>query len=532
MSRGWRSFVRGAFAAGIVGALAAGSALGAAEGPVAVELLPLTPPDLEHLEEAVAVQLRETQELLVSSLEQPGTDPHALGDAFGTAGKLYHAYELDEAAATCYANAKRLAPRDFRWAYLAGVLDQEAGRLDQAAEGFTRALELDSGSIPAMVRLGNTQLALQNLDQARHWLERALELDASIAAARASLGQIALSEKRYQDAVDHLRSALELIPGATRLHHPLGLAYRGLGDLDQARHHLGLRGSVGVRPPDPLIDELTELKVGERVFLLRGRVAFRAGRYAEAVEAFQAALAAEPESIRARVNLASALAQAGDKPGAVKLFEEVLERDPDNAATRFNLGVLLVEMGEYQRAAESYEAAVALRPEDAVAQLELARVRARLGAWSEALGSAKRATALDPANEGARLVAAQALNQLGRFPETLHALEEAAELLPGAGTIAATLSRFLATSPDLELRDGQRAVALASRVFEATRDPRHAEILALAFAEVGRCGDAENWQRQAFEAAQEAGAEALAQALGATLRQLEQRPCRWPGQAE
>ena len=67
--------------------------------------------------------------------------------------------------------------------------------------------------------------------------------------------------------------------------------------MDKARAHLQQRGKVGIKPGDPLVDELPALKTGERVFLLRGHMAFRAGRYDAAVEAFRAALAARPESV-------------------------------------------------------------------------------------------------------------------------------------------------------------------------------------------------------------------------------------------
>ncbi len=496
---------------------------------VDVELLPLVSPDLEHLEGAVADQLRETQELLQSILDRPGTGRQELAESFGAAGRLYHAYDLSDPAATCYANAGRLAPGDFQWAYLKAILDQKAGRLEDAVTGFLRTVELEPGALPAMVHLGDTYLSLRDLEQARHWLERALELDPSTAAAKASLGQIALSEKQYRRAVDHLEAALNLVPAATRLHHPLGLAYRGLGDMDKARHHLGLRGAVGVRVPDPLIEGLAELKVGERVFLLRGRVAFRAGHYEAAVEAFRSALDAAPESIRARVNLASALAQAGRRDEAILIFEQVLELDPENAAARFNLGVLRVQIGDYPRAAEALRVAVELRPDDAVAYLELARVQARLGRWNEALGAAVRASELDPASEGSRLVAVQALMSLNRHVEAHQRLEEAYTLMPEAGNIVAALSRLLASSPELSHRDGARALDLALRVFGVTKSPRHAEAVAMAYAETGRCDDAVRWQRQAFEAAQKGQVDELAQSLRETLTLLEKRPCRLPG---
>ncbi len=494
-----------------------------AEEPGAL-LLPFVPPELEHLEGAVASQLRETQDLLASILAEPGTSPAALADAFGQAGRLYHAYELAEPAAVCYANAARLAPRDFRWTYLLAVLDHQEGRIDEATSGYQRALERAPSSLPARVRLGQAYLAVRRLDDARTVLERVLETAPASAAALAGLGQVALSEKRYGEAVERLQAALAAAPQADRLHHPLGLAYRGLGDMDKAREHLQLRGKVGVKPADPLIDDLPALKTGERVFLLRGQMAFRAGRFPEAVEAFRAALAAEPGSVRARVNLGSALAQAGDRDAAVTSYREALELDPDNRTARFNLGVLLLQAGDAAGAAAALEGAVELDPADVEARLELSRALRVLGRTEEALVHAARSVELDPARPDGRLLEAQILVRQGRFGDAVSRLEAAHALMPEAGQIVAALAKLLAAGPDLAQRDGARAVDLAQRVYQATGDVRHAETLAMALAEAGRCDEAEDWQRRALAAAREAGAEALAGALAGTLTLLERRP--------
>ncbi len=497
-------------------------------GVEGVELLPLVPPELEHLEPAVAIQLRETRELLESILAEPGASPSALAGAFGQSGRLYHAYELAESAAVCYANAARLAPRDFRWTYYLAVLDHQQGRIEQAITGYQRALELSPSSLPAQVRLGDAYLATRRLDDAREAFERALGLEGAGAAALAGLGQVALSEKRYDLAVERLQAALAAVPHADRLHHPLGLAYRGLGDMDKAREHLRRRGKVGVRPVDPLIDELATLKTGERVFLLRGHMAFRVGRFSEAAEAFAAALAAAPESVRARVNLGSALAQAGRRDDAVGHYREALELEPDNRTARFNLGVLLARAGDAPGAARALAGAVELEPSDVEARLELARVLRRLGRGEEALGHAARAAQLDPARPDARLLEAQILVRQGRFGEARGRLEAAHEVMPEAGQIVAALSKLLAACPDLAQRDGPRAVRLALAVYRASGDVRHAETVALALAEAGRCDEAVGWQRRALEAAREAGAGALVDSLAETLALLERRPCRLP----
>ena len=90
-----------------------------------------------------------------------------------------------------------------------------------------------------------------------------------------------------------------------------------LGDAEKAKAHLAQQGSVGVRVADPLVDGLQDLITGERVYLARGKVAFEAQRYADAVTEFRKAVAAKPDSVTARINLGAALTQVGDVNGAV-----------------------------------------------------------------------------------------------------------------------------------------------------------------------------------------------------------------------
>ncbi len=511
------------------GLMALASVSAAEESTAGVELLPFVPPELELLEDAVANQLRASGDLLESVLAEPGVSRGLLGEAFGEAGRLYHAYEMDEPAAVCYANAARLLPGDHSWVYYLAVLDHQAGRLEPAIAGYQRSLELAPADQAARIRLGDAYLAAQRPEDARAAYGQALEMDPRNAAALAGMGQVALSQKRYAEAVESLETALGLVPEADRLHHPLGLAYRGLGDMDQARQHLVRRGKVGVKPADPLIDELASLKTGERVLLLRGQTAYRAGRFEEAAAAFRAALAAEPESVRARVNLGSALAGAGQRAAAVAIFREALDLEPDNLAARFNLGVLLGQAGDAAGAAEVLAGAVELDPTDVEARLELARALRRLERVSEALDHATQAVRLDAARPEARLLEAQILVQLGRYGEARGRLEAAHGVMPEAGNIVAALARMLAAGPDLSQRDGPRALDLALSVYRATGDARHAQTVAQALAETGRCDEAVDWQRRALEAARQAGAEALAGSLAETLSLLENRPCRMPG---
>lgn len=492
------------------------------------DLLPVPHPDLDPLEEKVAEQIRQYQELTNETLEDPTTTADERSGALGEMGRVYHTYGLTAAAEVCYLNAIALAPRQARWPYFLGLLRQQEGRFDVAFEAFRAAAVLDPAYPPTFYRLAEVAQALGDTEEATSHLDRFVDLEPESAAGWALRGELALSRQDYAEAVRHLERALELLPRANRLHIPLAMAYRQLGQPDKAREHLAQRGSIGARPEDPRIDQLEELKQGERVHIIRGRMAFQAGDFAAAVREFGRAVDANPESIPARVNLGSALGQSGDTAGALEQFRRALELDEDNFTARYNLGALLAQQGDTETARGHLEEAVRLRPGDAAARLELGRLLLAAGEPEKALEHF-RESAANRLTEDARLGEAAALVALDRHREAKELLEQAHRRVPESGRTARRLAFLLASAPDPDLRDGQQALDLAQRVFEARQTVDHAELLALALAELGRCEEAAQWQARALESARNLGANEMAPRLTAVLLRYQAGPpCRLP----
>lgn len=466
------------------------------------ELVPVEVPSLEAFDPAVAHQLRSAAASAAAVVAAADADDGARAEAFGELAQLLHAYELLGSARAAYANAMRLAPENPAWRYLAGHAAEAAGDLDAAIALWqeTRSMLGDAGNDPRLLgHLGRAYQARGDLPAARAHLERALAVQPDLAAARASLGEVVLAEGDATRAVALLEAALAAVPAADRLHYPLAMAYRKLGDLETARRHLAARGSVGLAIADPRLDALEALKTGERVHLLRGRQAFAAGRYAEAAEAFEIAVAADPASGRARVNLAAALAALGDSEAAIRQLRAALEQDADNGTAHFNLGQLLAA-SEPETSLEHLRRAASLLAADGAVHRTLAEALRARGLTEEALEHYVEATAWSPQDEAAIVGRAAMLVELGRYAEATRGLATAHAHLPWQGRIAAALARLLAASPDASVRDGASALRIAREIFAASSDARDARLVALALAELGRCQDAASLVAQARDA--------------------------------
>jgi tetratricopeptide (TPR) repeat protein len=102
--------------------------------------------------------------------------------------------------------------------------------------------------------------------------------------------------------------------------------------------------------------------------------------------------------------------------------------------------------------------------------------------WSPAAGWQTRAAAFETA---------------GRYADAKAAYQESLRLKPGVVAIQADLAWLLATCPDAAVRDGKAAVELMTELKGNTP----LDVLAAAYAEVGRFDDAVKTQEQAIERA-------------------------------
>jgi tetratricopeptide (TPR) repeat protein len=497
--------------------------------PPKSHLVPLHWPDLTMLEADVREQLVSAQNALTATAtaKDPAPEDAALSEAYGALGQVYQTYSLTRPARECYLNASRLAPKDFRWVYLLGKLDQQEGQVDEAIQHFQIARVLRPEYVAVPVNLGTIYLQLNRLEEARDNFRAALTIDERSAVATYGLGQVALSQRSYAEAVKYFERALALTPGANRIHYSLAMAYRGLGDAEKARAQLAQQGPVGVRVADPLVDGLQDLIAGERAHLIRGKLAIEARRYAEAADEFRRAIVAKPNSLSAHLNLGSALIQTGDLQGATSQFEESLRIDPNNTIARYNLAVLVANNGQHDQAIAHLRSLLSISPNDLDARFLLAQELRKAGRFEEALIEFSRVVEADLNNEAALVEEVKLLLQKKQYQQAQNRLEKAHAQYPQKGQTAVMLAYLLAASPQYDLRNGARALELAQLVYKATGLVNHGIVVALALAELGRCDEASSWLRLMTAKASEAGKPDVIEKLKAQLNRTENiRPCR------
>jgi tetratricopeptide (TPR) repeat protein len=481
-------------------------------------------PELSGLETAVADQIRTAARRAAAASDAGGA--RARAEAFGTLAEILHAYEFFDAAEAAYANAMKLVPGEARWSYLLAYLYQQTGRLEQAAEQFNAARRLQPANRAATIRLAESLVQLNRLREARAEFERVLEVFPAL--AQRGLGEVALREGRHREAVQHFEAAMARAPFATSLHYQLAMAYRGLGRTDRAQQHIARLGQGTIRVGDPIVDALEARIEGERGLVALGRRAFDDGRLDAAAAAFTRAAAAAPGSAVPHVNLGLTRLKGGDGAAAAAHFEAALRIEPSNAEAHAGLGAVRVREQKDDLALVHLRSAFEQRPDDAAIARPLVGVLARLGLADEAIAVLERLRAANQDDEDSLLGLVLLLSGRERYREALALLDDANARFPDRSSTATTLARMLASAPDRSLRDGPRALALAEAVHAGDALAVHAETVAMALAELGRCGEAREWMSKAVDAAQAAADRAETARLKEAAPLYAGTPCR-PG---
>jgi len=167
----------------------------------------------------------------------------------------------------------------------------------------------------------------------------------------------------------------------------------------------------------------------------------------------------------------------------------------------------------------SPDASVRADPASAGAQCNLGLFLLERGRVEEALAHLTEALRIDPKKDNAYFAIGRIMVRQGRLADAVRCYSEALRYAPNEEQYLNALAWICATAPDPALRDGKRAVELASRLCQKShfQSPLALDILAAGYAEAGRFTDAVRAAAQAVEGAQKQGNQRLAAAAAQRL---------------
>jgi len=503
------------------------------------DLLPVTLPDVSRVDAGVQAQVRERYAALTHAIGERSTPLAELATAYGQYGMVMQASEYFDVAEPCYLNAETLAKDEIRWPYYLANLYKSRGETDKAESAFKRALDLQPNDLATLIWLGRLNLDQGKTESAEALFERAYSLSPGTVAVIAGLGRVAVARRDYPAAVKYLEQALTIDPGADSLHAPLAAAYRGLGQIDKARPHIGQWKNTDLPVPDPRQQEMDLLLESGLSYELRGVRAFEARDWKAAKEYFRKGVAlAPPKTALSRSlhhKLGTALFLTGDAAGAQEEFETVVREeqpegiDESTAKAHYSLGLLADGRGDHRLSVGHLAAAVKYQPNYVEAHLAYGDELRRVNNYAAALAEYEEAARINPRSVPARLGYAVTLVALGRSRAARDWLVEVVGLYPDRPEYKSALARLLAAAPDESVRDPKQALAIIDKDLQQDKSTEIGETVAMALAGVGDFDQAIAVQRSVLAAAEKAGMKTAAVRMNQNLRLYQQRqPCRRP----
>jgi tetratricopeptide (TPR) repeat protein len=220
-----------------------------------------------------------------------------------------------------------------------------------------------------------------DLKTAEREFSAALAASPGFAPAETSLGYIELARKDLRAALPHFERAIERQP---RDIAPLLARAQALDALGRDADAIpAFEAALAVDPS--LGDVRRRVEVlkfrGAEQNINRARQLARQGHADEALRAYETAIASSPESPFLYREVAAIERQKGSDDQAIAHFRKAVELDPGDARSIAQIGEILEKRGDDEGAAKEYAASLAIEPNaDIERKIEAIRERAALAA--------------------------------------------------------------------------------------------------------------------------------------------------------
>lgn len=269
---------------------------------------------------------------------------------------------------------------------ICGMLDEAEGKMTAAHEHYARAVELDPRDASARSSFAGLLIARGEFNAAAIQLDAALAVDERHAGALAQRAAWHAAQREYDAACVWYRRALAERNGDAGLWCNYGQALFFAGRLNDAREAL---------------DRVLEIDAENApAYNALGNVCAARGDAVAAEAAYRRAIAIQPQSAEAQLNLGNLLGR--QRPAAARqAYETALAIDPKFVEAHVRLATLLAE-AQPQISQQHLRRAIEIDPRSAQAYFQLANLHLLHGREREAIAEYRRALVADPGFAPAR----------------------------------------------------------------------------------------------------------------------------------
>jgi tetratricopeptide (TPR) repeat protein len=375
----------------------------------------------EDLEPAVWTAIEKSRDDVYHS-------PHS-ATAWGHLGMVLLAHKFPEEARLCFARAEQLVPGEPRWPYYQGMIlvltDNSA-----AIAKFQRTAQL--GGDRCRVRLAEALMEEGLVSEASRQFELLLEENASHPLAHLGLARLAYDRNDWEECFPHVRQAASSPYSRKAAHALLAAVYERQGNTQAAEAELKILSQLPSDSvwPDPLSEELVQLRVDRRARFKKATQLLDENRLPEAEVALQSLVDEFPDMDMGWRTLGYAQYLAGNLVGAEQSLKTACRLNPNSVEAQYYLGCVALARKKYEIAKLFLLRAIELKPDYAQAHYQLALCYSGQEERPQAIEELRTALRCRPYLAEAHRDLGQLLAMTGQIQEAREHLRRAVDLAP------------------------------------------------------------------------------------------------------
>lgn len=386
---------------------------------------------------------------------------------------------LDEAAAVAQRGAA-LEPRNADWPTQLARVHEARRDAAAAIAALQQALTIEPSLAWQRARLAALLLDTEQWEAALAAAEQAVKADPNLPEAQLVWGKVSEARGEAETAIAAYERVLELRPEADEAALRIGAIYLGMQKVVDADRVNSAALNRNARSPA----------------LLRQRGALRElqGRLEESEAAYRQALDLDPLDSDACYGLGAVLARQGKHREALPYYEHAVKLNPNRAPYWNNWGSSLLELGLNEDAIDKFRGAIGVNEDDFYAWNNLGSALLRVGKTEEGLEALRRAILIEPGYVRAYQRLGYALIDQKKYAEAAAQFESGflTAGMPAGLPLVHALARLYAICPDESVRNPEKALTMARKLCEATRNeqPEILDTLGMALAANGQYEEA------------------------------------------